>query len=165
MGKVTTSRELQKSSFLCSSALFPYLAQKYAIFTYAPLSWVFSRQIHSVGWHHTQQLLIRVKTLQFTAPIIFVSDISNLLLIQISWTPSPSLKSTCFLGIALEEEAIKPLSLCNFSASTVLSHYRSLSSLDASRSNFSCRVRRPANFPEGSGRKRKIKMILWINVL
>lgn len=50
-------------------------------------------------------------------------------LFQITWTSSPSLKSTHFLDIALEEEAIKPRSLCNFSGFTVLSHRCSMNSL------------------------------------
>lgn len=67
------------------------------IFTFASLCSVFSCQTHSVGWRHTRQLLIRVKPLQFTAPIIFVSDISTLLLIPNQLDSLPLAKSHLFL--------------------------------------------------------------------
>lgn len=127
-----------------------------AIFTFASLSSVFSHQIRSVRCHHTQQLLI--KSFSLLLQPFLCQTYPPHCLFQNSCTPSTSLKSTHFLGIAVEEAAaIKHLSPCNFSASKVLSGYCFLNSLDASRSNFSCSVIRPAYSPEG---KRKIKMIL-----
>lgn len=125
-----------------------------AIFTFAPLSSVFSHQIRSVRCHHTQQLL--TKSFNLLLQLFLCQMYPLCCLLQISCTLSLSLKFTCFLGIAVEEvTAIKHLSPHNLSASKVLSDYCSLNSLDASRSNFSCSVIRPAYSPEG-----KIKMIL-----
>lgn len=160
MGKVTTSRELQKSAS-CAHLLYFHilLSNSYFHFCISLLSFLMPNTFSRTASYTAASDQSQTPSI-YCSNHFCVKTYPPCYLFQISWTPSPSLKATRFLGTAFEEEAIKPLSLHTFSPSTVFSHYCSLNSLDASRSNFSCPVTRPANFPEGKGGKRKIKMFL-----
>lgn len=138
MGKVTTSRELQKSAS-CAHLLYFHilLSNSYFHFCISLLSFLmpntFSRTASYTAASDQSQTPSIYCSNHFCVRHIHPATYSK----SAGLPPPP--KATCFLGIAFEEEAIKPLSLRNFSPYTVLSHYCSLNSLDASRSNFSCR--------------------------